>query len=188
MTALDSDTPDGHAYLQDQDWARSYASANREAMARQVIEILQMHFKIEPIEESTIRCDHNHVRREEHFGQPLLVHRKGAMPSEAGAAGVAPGSMGTISFHVEGRGCPSSLLSSAHGAGRLLSRHAARERFNRTDLRDQMGDVWFDPRLMEDLREESPKAYKDVRDVMRAQRELVKVTRLLRPLLVYKGR
>jgi tRNA-splicing ligase RtcB (3'-phosphate/5'-hydroxy nucleic acid ligase) len=117
-----------------------------------------------------------------------LVHRKGAMPAEIGSFGVVPGSMGTLSFHVEGRGCAESLLSSAHGAGRLLSRHAARERFNRADLRRQMQGVWFDPRLCEALREESPKSYKDVQGVMRAQRELVKITRTLRPLLVYKGR
>jgi tRNA-splicing ligase RtcB len=188
MVALDSDTAEGQAYLHDQNWARSFAHANREAMAQQVAEILRTLFKIEPIDGMTIRRDHNHVRREFHFGESLLVHRKGAMPSEAGSLGVVPGSMGTLSFHVEGRGCPQSLLSSAHGAGRLLSRHAARERFNRTDLRQQMQGVWFDPRLADDLREESPKSYKDVRSVMRAQHDLVRVTRTLRPLLVYKGR
>jgi tRNA-splicing ligase RtcB len=76
--------------------------------------------------------------------------------------------MGTMSFHVEGRGCAESLASSAHGAGRLFSRHAARERFNRADLRQQMQGVWYDPRLIEALREESPRAYKDVQAVMRA--------------------
>jgi tRNA-splicing ligase RtcB len=78
--------------------------------------------------------------------------------------------------------------SSAHGAGRLLSRGAARDRFTRQDLRRQMEHVWFDPRLAEALREESPKSYKDVRSVMRAQEDLVKVVRTLKPVLVYKGR
>ena len=135
-----------------------------------------------------IGCDHNHVRREEHFGESLYVHRKGAMCADAGLAGVVPGSMGTQSLHVEGRGCADSLRSGAHGAGRLLSRHAAREQFGRTNFRRQMQGVWFDPRLGDALREESPKAYKDVQSVMRAQRDLVKVTRTLRPLVVYKGR
>ena len=188
MMALDSDTPEGQAYLHDQEWARSFARANREAMAQQVIGILRTRFGAEPIDGLTIGCDHNHVRREKHFGQSLLVHRKGAMPSEAGSIGVVPGSMGTLSFHVEGRGCPESLSSSAHGAGRLFSRHAARRRFNRTDLRQQMHGVWFDPRLADELREESPRSYKDVQSVMRAQRDLVRMTRTLRPLLVYKGR
>ena len=187
MPVLDSDTTDGQAYLHDQEWARSFARTNRDAIAEQVVEILRALFKIEPIDGTHIRCDHNHVRREEHFGQSLLVHRKGAMPSELGASGVVPGSMGTLSFHVEGRGFAKSLHSSAHGAGRLLSRQAARERFNPADLRQQMNGVWYDPRLTHALREESPKSYKDVRAVMRAQGELVKAIRTLRPLLVYKG-
>jgi tRNA-splicing ligase RtcB len=187
MSALDADTDAGQAYLNDQQWTRQYARANRLAMAGQVTAIMQSLFKIEPIESMTIGCDHNHVCREAHFGQSLLVHRKGAMPADDGSPGVIPGSMGTLSYHVEGRGCADALRSSAHGAGRLLSRQAARERFNRTDLRQQMQGVWFDPRLSGSLLEESPKSYKDVRAVMRAQSELVKIVRTLRPLLVYKG-
>jgi tRNA-splicing ligase RtcB len=187
MMALDADTLAGQAYIHDQNWARRYAGANRLVMMLQVIAILRSQFKVEPVEGSLIACDHNHVAPEEQLGQTLFVHRKGAMPATAGLAGVVPGSMGTMSFHVEGRGCPQSLMSSAHGAGRLFSRHAARERFNRADLRQQMQNVWFDPRLSESLREESPKSYKDVQAVMRAQSQLVKIKRKLRPLLVYKG-
>src|SRR5439155_4825708 len=125
------------------------------------------------VEDSIISCDHNHVQREEHFGRLLYVHRKGAMPADAGLSGIVPGSMCTLSYPVLGRGCPEALRSSAHGAGRLLSRHAARERISRSDLRREMDGVWFDPRLHDALREESPKSYKDVRAVMRAQDELV---------------
>jgi tRNA-splicing ligase RtcB len=188
MMAVDGATDDGRAYLHDQEWARAYADANRRAMAEQVVGAVKELFDVDADESTTTGCDHNHVRAEEHFGQTLLVHRKGAMPAGAGLAGVVPGSMGTTSYHVEGRGCAESLRSSAHGAGRLLSRGAARERFTRQDLRRQMGDVWYDPRLAEALREESPRSYKDVRSVMRAQAELVKVIRTLRPVLVYKGR
>jgi tRNA-splicing ligase RtcB len=188
MMALDTGSPDGQEYLHDQDWARRFADANRRAIGYQVADILRTAFKIDPIESTTIACDHNHVQREEHFGQSFLVHRKGAMPADLGAAGVVPGSMGTLSFHVEGRGCAESLRSSAHGAGRLLSRHAARERFHRADLRQQMEGVWFDPRMSEALREESPRSYKDVQAVMRAQRDLVKIIRTLRPVLVFKGK
>jgi len=188
MMALDADTSEGQAYLRDQEWARAFAEANRIAMATEVAGILRDEFKIRQLDELTIGCDHNHVRREEHFGQSLLIHRKGAMPADAGLPGVIPGSMGTLSLHVEGRGCPESLRSSGHGAGRLFSRRAARDRFNRSDLRRQMDGVWFDPRLSDSLREESPKSYKDVRAVMRAQAELVKIVRTVRPVLVYKGR
>jgi tRNA-splicing ligase RtcB len=187
MMALDTTTIAGQAYLHDQQWARDYAHANRAAMGQQVIELLRRLLKIEPVDSMRIACDHNHVQFEEHLGQSMLVHRKGAMPASLGQAGVIPGSMGTLSYHVTGRGCALALRSSAHGAGRLLSRHAARERFNRRDLQRQMQDVWFDPRIADALREESPKSYKDVRSVMRAQEELVRVDRMLKPVLVYKG-
>jgi len=188
MMALDATSDDGRAYLHDQQWARAYADANRWAMAEQVVDTAKELFDLDAIESTTIACDHNHVVAEEHFGQGLLVHRKGAMPADAGVPGVVPGSMGTASYHVEGRGCAESLRSSAHGAGRLFSRGAARERFTRQDLRRQMGEVWFDPRMSDALLEESPRSYKDVRSVVRAQGELVKVVRTLRPVMVYKGR
>ena len=95
--------------------------------------------------------------------------------------------MGTLSFHVEGRGLEEALCSSAHGAGRLLSRSAAREQVTERDLRRQMGGVWYDSRKTDRLLDEAPSAYKDIRAVLRAQKEMVKVTRTLRPLLNYKG-
>jgi tRNA-splicing ligase RtcB len=187
MLALDLDTADGAAYLHDQNWTRDFAEANRTAMLQEIANVFRDEFKVDLLESTRIGCDHNHVRREDHFGQSVLVHRKGAMPADAGLLGVIPGSMGTLSVHVEGRGCPESLRSSAHGAGRLLSRRAARDRFVKADLRRQMEGIWFDPRLIDSLREESPKSYKDVRAVLRAQADLVSVTRTLHPLLVYKG-
>jgi tRNA-splicing ligase RtcB len=187
MPALDGGTDEGAAYLHDQKWARDFAEANRQAMLREVEAIVREEFKVAIDESSRIACDHNHVRREEHFGEQLFVHRKGAMPADAGLPGVIPGSMGTQSVHVEGLGSAESLRSSAHGAGRLLSRSAARERFIKADIRRQMEGVWFDPRIIDSLREESPKSYKDVRAVLRAQTDLVRVTRTLHPLLVYKG-
>lgn len=157
-------------------------------MAEQVVGAVGDVLGLQPDDATTIVCDHNHVQAEEHFGETLLVHRKGAMPADPGLPGVVPGSMGTASYHVEGRGVAESLRSSAHGAGRLFSRGAARERFTRQDLREQMADVWFDPRMTEALREESPRSYKDVRSVMKAQSDLVRIVRTLRPVLVYKGR
>lgn len=187
MLALDVDTPAGQAYLHDQHWARRYAQANREAMARAISQTLRGISRIDAVDSLSIHCDHNHVQLEEHLGQDMLVHRKGAMPADAGLAGVIPGSMGTLSYHVIGRGCELALRSSAHGAGRRFSRQAARERFTRRDLRRQMQGVWFDPRAENSLREESPASYKDVRAVLAAQEELVSVQRTMKPLLVYKG-
>ena len=95
--------------------------------------------------------------------------------------------MGAVSFHVQGRGCPDALCSSAHGAGRLMSRTAARQKVSTRELQRQMTGIWYDHRLVDQLRDEAPSAYKDIRAVARAQRELVKIARVLRPLLNYKG-
>jgi tRNA-splicing ligase RtcB len=196
MLALDASTTAGQAYVHDVAWARAYADANRRAIADAVVELLREHFDVRPIANSVISCDHNHVAREAHggggvggAGEMLWVHRKGAMPADAGAAGVLPGSMGTMSFHVEGRGCGSALRSSAHGAGRAMSRNVARRTITARDVTREMAGagVWFDPRLANALRDESPRAYKDVRAVLRAQHDLVRVTRTLQPVMVYKG-
>lgn len=127
------------------------------------------------------------VSLEHHGGRKLWVHRKGAMPAALGQAGVLPGSMGSTSFHVEGRGHEAALCSSAHGAGRALSRTTARATVTDREFRRQMEGVWYDFRLSDKLRDEAPAAYKDIKAVLRAQRELVKVRRVLRPVLNYKG-
>jgi tRNA-splicing ligase RtcB len=190
LRAVDTATDAGQAYAADVAWARRYAAANRRAMADAVAGALAKLFGVAMDESTFIACDHNHVAREQHSGTMLWVHRKGAMPAADGLSGVLPGSMGTASFHVEGRGCAASLLSSAHGAGRAMSREQARKRFTGRDLcrRMQRAGVWFDYRMADTLRDESPPAYKDVHAVLRAQHELVRVTRALRPVLTYKGR
>jgi tRNA-splicing ligase RtcB len=188
LLALDADTAAGQAYLHDVEWARRYADANRRAIAVAVADVLRELLGARPIENSLITCDHNHVASEEFDdGQRFWVHRKGAMPAAGGVAGVLPGSMGTLSFHVEGRGSVAALRSSAHGAGRSMSRNVARRRITARDVTRQMSGVWFDPRLTDALREESPAAYKDIRAVLRAQHDLVRITRTLRPVTVYKG-
>ncbi len=128
-----------------------------------------------------------HVRRETHEGEALWVHRKGAISAVAGERGLIPGSMGTHSFHVEGRGCAEALCSSAHGAGRRLSRTDARRRLSAKDVVRELRGVWFDHRLAAGLREEAPSAYKDIDAVLRAEHDLVRITRRLRPVLCFKG-
>jgi tRNA-splicing ligase RtcB len=188
LRALDATTDAGAAYLNDVEWARRYAAANRRAMAESVAEVLADAIDVRAEWTTLVDIEHNHVARETHEDEPLWVHRKGAMPAGAGVAGLLPGSMATLSFHVEGRGEPKSLNSSAHGAGRLLSREAARRAITEREVYRQMKGIWFDYRMARLLREESPAAYKDVRWVLRAEHELVKVTRALRPVLNYKGR
>jgi len=188
MLALDADTPAGQAYLHDAAWASRYADANRRAMADAIVDLMARTFAIRHVENSLIRCDHNHIAREEHFGEELWVHRKGAMPAGANIPGVLPGSMGTLSYHIAGRGCAEAMRSSAHGAGRALSRQKARQKVTERDLCRQMQGVWFDHRIAQSLRDEAPAAYKDIRGVLRAQHDLVRVTRMLQPLLSFKGR
>jgi tRNA-splicing ligase RtcB len=187
LRALDAETDAGKEHLHDASWARRFATASRQAMAEEAGNVIKRTLNCSICWETTIATDHNHVSREHHGGRELWVHRKGAMSAQQGEPGVLPGSMGSLSFHVEGRGCEASLCSSAHGAGRALSRGAAKSRFNSRDLQRQMQGIWYDYRLADKLRDEAPAAYKDIRAVLKAQRELVKVIRTLRPVLNYKG-
>jgi tRNA-splicing ligase RtcB (3'-phosphate/5'-hydroxy nucleic acid ligase) len=142
---------------------------------------------VAPGRDSEIACVHNFLRRETHSGTDLWVHRKGAISARAGEPGVVPGSMGTPTFHVVGRGSSRSLCSSSHGAGRAMSRGEARRKIGAGELRRQLRGVWFDERRADALRDEAPAAYKDIGRVMRAQSELTKIVRRLRPVLSYKG-
>jgi tRNA-splicing ligase RtcB len=177
----------GHAYLNDLAWARAYAAGNREAILEAVALVLENQLQGAIDEGSLITCDHNHVRSETHNGVRLWVHRKGAVPAGEDQAGIIPGSMGAPSFHTLGRGCAAALGSSSHGAGRVMSRSEARHRISLRALRGQMKGIHFDHRLASRLRDEAPAAYKDIGKVMRAQHDLTRVVRRLRPVLSYKG-
>lgn len=187
IAVLEADSEEGRAYLSDLQWALDYAARSRERMVERVGEVLAALFGIRPRAPTALSCHHNFVRRELHEGQSLWVHRKGAISARAGELGIIPGSMGTASFHVEGRGCTAALCSSSHGAGRAMSRSVARRRITGAQLSDSMEGIWFDRRLRSRLLEEAPDAYKDIGAVMRAQRELTRATRRLTPLLVFKG-
>jgi tRNA-splicing ligase RtcB (3'-phosphate/5'-hydroxy nucleic acid ligase) len=184
---LESDSTAGREYLDDVQWALDYADANRRAMVEAAVICLRDVLAVEPDEASYFACAHNHVRRETHAGAALWVHRKGAIPAARDERGVVPGSMGTASVHVRGLGHSEALGSGAHGAGRRLSRTEARRTVGVAELSRQLRGVYFDHRLARALREEAPAAYKDLDAVLRAQRDLVRVERRLRPVLVYKG-
>lgn len=186
LAALDAGTDAGRAYLQDQEWARQYARCNRLAMLEAGVELVREVLGFEADRESLIHSDHNHVRREVHEGSSVWVHRKGALSAVADEVGVIPGSMGTSSFHVAGRGNPQSLCSSSHGAGRVLSRTDAAHAISTSQVRREMRDVWFDESRTAEYRDESPAAYRDIRRVMEAQRTLCRILRTLRPVLNYK--
>jgi tRNA-splicing ligase RtcB len=187
LRALDANSAQGRAYLHDATWARRYAAANRWQIAMNIGTVVYDTLRATLRREEAITTDHNHVEPELHGGRTLWVHRKGAMAAAYDQWGALPGSMGAVSFHVQGRGCAEALCSSAHGAGRLMSRTAARQSVTTHDLQRQMSGIWYDYRKASQLRDEAPSAYKDIRAVARAQRELVRIARVLRPVLNYKG-
>jgi tRNA-splicing ligase RtcB len=170
------------ALLADLASAEAWAVANRAAIRTRAIQVVGESLAIQA--GLTIGCSHDHVRRE----GDLWVHRKGAIPAGEGVPGVIPGSMGSPSYVVEGRGVADALWSSSHGAGRRMSRAEAHERFGVRALEAQMRGVWFDARRARQLVDEAPGAYKDIGRVMRAQRELTRVVTRLVPVLNYKGR
>ena len=188
LIGLDIHDEAGIAYLHDMNWARRYADANRRAMMNATIEALGRRFGIQADRDSIVHTDHNHVRQEVHFGEHYWVHRKGAQQLDEHAFGLVPGSMGTASYIVAGRGESTSLTSCSHGAGRQLSRGEARRKISVKALQDAMGGVWFDHRHPHSLREEAPAAYKNIRQVMRDQQDLVRIVAEHRPVLSFKGK
>lgn len=184
---LDSAEASGQAYLADVRWARAYASENRLAMLTAVRELMHRFFKVASDWDSMIHCDHNHVQQETHDGKLLWIHRKGAQSANSRELGIVPSSMGTPSFHTLGRGCAEALMSCSHGAGRALSRSEARQTVSGKDFARQVGKLWYDHRHATRLRDEAPSAYKEIRQVMKAQRDLTRIVREVRPLLTYKG-
>jgi tRNA-splicing ligase RtcB len=181
LVGLCADAEEGRAYLADVAYALAWAEENRARIVAAACAIVADVLGGRATD--AIRCHHNHVRRE----HGLWVHRKGAIPAAEGEPGVIPGSMGTPSYHTVGRGHPDALASSSHGAGRSRSRTAARKAISVRTLERELRGVFWDHRMAEALRDEAPSAYKDIGQVMRAQHELTRVVRRLRPVLAYKG-
>lgn len=187
LGCLDTQGEPGIAYLHDVAWARAYAAEGRRRMIEAGAALVADRLSMEVDWGSYLNSDHNHVQAERHGGRTLWVHRKGANVAAIGVRNVIPGSAGSHTYHVEGRGEPDSLMSSSHGAGRRLSRSAARARIRVRDAAVQFAGVWIDPRSVARLVDEAPAVYKDIAAVMRAQRDLVRIVRRLRPVLCYKG-
>lgn len=177
----------GQCYLKDMGWALNYARENRTRILDSAVMLLSNLFGIEAEKETYFDSVHNFIRVEEHFGHTVVVHRKGANSAAKGEKSIVPGSMGTASFHVIGRGYRNALQSCSHGSGRSMSRAAAKARISQNVFQKSMRGITIDNSRMRYLIGEAPGAYKDIEAVMRAQNELVKRVNLLRPLLNYKG-
>lgn len=166
-------------------WAQRFAYLNREEMMIQTLNALEG-FMAGPVEQSeSVNCHHNFMQREHHHGKNLIVTRKGAIEAKAGQLGLIPGSMGTASYVVEGKGNPLSFNSAPHGAGRNFSRRKARETFTHDDLRAAMTDIEY--RDTDAFVDEIPDAYKDVEQVMADASDLVTVVHKFRQIVNCKG-
>ena len=177
-------TPQMDAYLHDLWWAQSYALLNRDVMLAAICDELAHRLPGIGFEEP-IRCHHNYVAVETYEDTELIVTRKGAIRAGLGDLGVIPGSMGTGSYIVSGLGNPESYQSASHGAGRRMSRNAARRQFTAADLAEQTAGI--ECRKDDGVVDEIPAAYKDIDEVIAAQRDLVDVVARLQTLLCVKG-
>ena len=176
-------------YVEAVEWAQNYAMLNRREMMRLILETLQRELSASidawKIEGEAINCHHNYVAQETHFGENVFVTRKGAISAREGELGIIPGSMGAKSYIVRGLGNAESFCSCSHGAGRRMSRTAARRKFSQIDLEEQTRGV--ECRKDGGVLDEIPGAYKDIDAVMENQRDLVEVVHTLKQVVCVKG-
>jgi tRNA-splicing ligase RtcB len=172
-------------YIEAMQWAQDYAAANRQSMMDAVLRVLREAVKPFALGSVAVNCHHNYVSRETHFGENVLVTRKGAVRAGRGELGIIPGSMGARSYIVRGLGNPDSFESCSHGAGRTMSRTAARKRFTLSDHRAATEGV--ECRKDAEVIDETPAAYKNIDAVMQAQRDLVEIVHTLKQVICVKG-
>src|SRR6266568_4612646 len=186
LAYLPENTQDFDDYIEAVGWAQDYASANRRVMLAGTLVGLAKAIGLDILyDREAINCHHNYVARENHFGQNVLVTRKGAVRAREGDLGIIPGSMGACSFIVRGKGNPDSFQSCSHGAGRKMSRRAAKKSFTLAD--HKAATVGVECRKDEDVIDETPGAYKDIDAVMAAQNDLVEVVHTLKQVVCVKG-
>ncbi|MCW2747275.1 MAG: transferase [Nocardioidaceae bacterium] len=174
------------AYMRELRWAQKFALLNREEMMDRVVTCFAEWMGVDDVQRvEEINCHHNYTSKEKHFGKDVWLSRKGAIDASKGSPGLIPGSMGTRSYVVVGKGNPVALNSSPHGAGREYSRTAARKAFTQDDLRAAMGDIEY--RDTSAFIDEIPAAYKDIDIVMRDAEDLVEVRHTLRQIINVKG-
>ncbi|MDT0195181.1 RtcB family protein [Arthrobacter sp. AB6] len=185
LAYLEEGTPQFERYIAELRWAQHFALLNREEMMDRVTTQFGHWVRGRVRELERINCHHNFTQQETHYGKSVWVSRKGAIKAGPGDPGLIPGSMGTASYVVEGRGNPASLNSSPHGAGREYSRNAARKAFSLEELKKAMRGIEF--RASEAFIDEIPAAYKPIDQVMHDAADLVSVRHKLRQLVNVKG-
>ncbi len=185
LWALPLDDQVAHDYLHDMEWATQFALESRYRMLEAMLKAMG----IDPEEiggrAAFINIHHNFARIEEHGGQMLVVHRKGATSAREGEIGIIPGSMGAPSYIVRGRGNPESFQSCSHGAGRKMGRRQAMRSLDERALKEALAGTFTTP--SRGFLDEAPQVYKDVTVVLARQRDLVDIVHTLRPLVTIKG-
>jgi len=180
-------SPKFDAYWHDLQWAQNYAEVNREVMMDRFKKIMEKHVAggkpSKPL--VAVNCHHNYAEKEVHFGEEVYVTRKGAVRARSEDYGIIPGSMGAKSFIVKGKGNAHSYCSCSHGAGRLMSRHKAKNHFTLDDFIQQTDGV--ECRKDERFLDEIPGAYKPIEQVMANQEDLVEVVATLKQIVCVKG-
>lgn len=184
---LPEDTEIFKEYTEALEWVGKYASLNRSIMFDAVLQALKNELGKDNLRVlgSVVNCHHNYVQKEFHGGDSLWITRKGAVSARKDELGIIPGSMGTRSYIVRGKGNEESYTSCSHGAGRRLSRGAAKRTFTVDDLATQTSGV--ECRKDEGVLDEIPGAYKDIDEVMENQKDLVEVVATLKAVLCVKG-
>ena len=179
-------TEEFETYLSDVEWCQQYAHFNRELMLQAVMRQLRELFgdRAAPAE-TRVNCHHNYIAHETHFGEKILVTRKGAISARNGEMGIIPGSMGTGTYIVRGRGNPEAFESAPHGAGRRMSRGQARRQFTTEDLCRQTEGV--ECRKDSAIVDEIPAAYKDIEEVIKRSEDLVEVVTRVKQIVCVKG-
>jgi tRNA-splicing ligase RtcB (3'-phosphate/5'-hydroxy nucleic acid ligase) len=177
-------------YREDLDWCQDYAHQNREIMMdrvlRQVAFALGLEGDVARLGITlAVDCHHNYVAEEVHYGEPVLVTRKGAIRAGKGELGIIPGSMGSSSYVVRGLGNREAFDSAPHGAGRAMSRTEAKRRFSREDLEAQTAGV--ECRKDAGVVDEIPSAYKPIEEVIQKSSDLVEVVARLKQVVCVKG-
>lgn len=181
--------PDGTEHFKDYveavEWAQSYAMHNRQAMLKQIVDAMRGQLPPFTLTDEVINCHHNYISREHHFDQDVIITRKGAVRARHGDMGIIPGSMGTRSYIVRGKGNKESFDSCSHGAGRKMSRNSAKAKYTLDDHIKATEGV--ECRKDSGVLDETPAAYKPIEDVMAAQSDLVEVVHELKQILCVKG-
>ena len=186
LSYLSEGTQHFNDYIEGVHWAQEYALKNRELMMERVLQSLR-ESGLPPFQArmEAVNCHHNYLNQEFHFGENVIVTRKGAIRADVGVMGIIPGSMGARSFIVRGLGNPESFNSCSHGAGRIMSRTQAKKEFTVKDLTASTEGV--ECRKDIDVIDEIPMAYKDIGKVMEAQKDLCEIVHTLKQVCCVKG-